>query len=307
MRRSFLTLILTAGALLVAAAPAFAQSLPAGKSLVVLTGRLDVPKGTVVKDAVIFDGDAAIAGSVTNNVVAFNGDVAVSGSVAENVIALNGRVVLSDTAVVGGDVQSRLAPAIAPGAKVGGTIQRTNFAVDFGRLTIVSRLAIWVGTTVSSFILGLIAILFAPRAAESISRTVAERTGAVIGWGLAALIGLPLIGVVALITVVGLPFGVGVLLALALLFWLGYVAGAFALGRRFVRAPRSRVGAFAAGWAILRVIALIPFLAGLTWTAATVVGLGALAVAARRAGRGESEIPAAPEAAQMPPPPPVPA
>ena len=37
--------------------------------------------------------------------------------------------------------------------------------------------------------------------------------------------------------------------------------------------------AFLAGWAILRVVALIPILGGLVWFAAVVFGLGALVVA----------------------------
>jgi uncharacterized membrane protein YedE/YeeE len=48
------------------------------------------------------------------------------------------------------------------------------------------------------------------------------------------------------------------------------------------------VVAFLAGWAILRVVALIPILGGLVWFAAVVFGLGALAVAiwyARGPGR----------------------
>jgi hypothetical protein len=36
--------------------------------------------------------------------------------------------------------------------------------------------------------------------------------------------------------------------------------------------------AFPAGWAILRVLALIPILGGLIWFAAVVLGLGALTV-----------------------------
>jgi hypothetical protein len=45
--------------------------------------------------------------------------------------------------------------------------------------------------------------------------------------------------------------------------------------------------AFLAGWAILRIAALIPILGGLVWFAAVVVGLGALAVAS-----GEPAVPA---------------
>ena len=46
-----------------------------------LTGRLDLPEGTLASDAIIFDGDASIAGDVTSNVIAFNGDVVVTGHV----------------------------------------------------------------------------------------------------------------------------------------------------------------------------------------------------------------------------------
>ena len=43
--------------------------------------------------------------------------------------------------------------------------------------------------------------------------------------------------------------------------------------------------AFLAGWAILRVVAIVPGIGGLAWFLATVFGLGVLAVAARDAGR----------------------
>ncbi|HYX79450.1 MAG TPA: hypothetical protein VE976_02450, partial [Actinomycetota bacterium] len=48
---------------------------------------------------------------------------------------------------------------------------------------------------------------------------------------------------------------------------------------------------FLAGWAILRVATIVPFLGGLVWFAATVYGLGALAVAARGAGRIRAPAP----------------
>jgi hypothetical protein len=53
--------------------------------------------------------------------------------------------------------------------------------------------------------------------------------------------------------------------------------------------------AFLVGWAILRVVALIPILGGLVWFAAVVFGLGALAVAIWRA-RSASQTTAATQA-----------
>ena len=54
--------------------------------------------------------------------------------------------------------------------------------------------------------------------------------------------------------------------------------------------------ALLAGWGVLRVLALIPAVGGLVGLAATVVGLGALAVALWRA-----RSPGAPEASPEPP------
>ena len=272
-----------------------------GDPFVVLTGVLQVPAGMTVSDAVIFHGNAAVEGTVTGNLVALNGDVRIDGDVLGDAVAINGRVVVGSSGHVHGDVVSSSEPEVA--GTVDGATRRTvgPGTVDLERFTFVSRFAIWVGTTVSSFLLGLLLVLFAPRAAEAIAGTGLRRLGAAAGWGVLILVGVPIAAVVALVTVVGIPFGFGVLLALALLYWLGWVSGALVLGRRLVRVPASRVGAFAAGWGILRLLALIPFVGGLVWVVTTCVGLGALVLAARGANRTAPASPVSP--ATMPPPP----
>jgi hypothetical protein len=52
-----------------------------------------------------------------------------------------------------------------------------------------------------------------------------------------------------------------------------------------IKGPGRRVVAFLAGLAIIRVLALVPILAGIVGLVAVVVGLGAVVVAAWRAGR----------------------
>ena len=120
------------------------------------------------------------------------------------------------------------------------------------------------------------------------------------------MIGLPIVAVIAMVTLVGFPLGLGLLLALGLIYAIGYVAGAWVLGRR-VASGASPILAFLAGWGILRVIALIPFLGGLASLVATVIGLGAIVVAGRRARRevvvtdAEPAPPPPPPAAPPPP------
>ena len=118
------------------------------------------------------------------------------------------------------------------------------------------------------------------------------------------MIGLPIVAVIALITIVGIPFGLGLLGALGLIHAIAYVVGALWLGRFMVKEPKSAIGAFFAGWAILRVIALIPGVGVLGWIVAVVIGGGAITIALFRSGRGPLEPPperTVPPAGEVPP------
>jgi uncharacterized Zn-binding protein involved in type VI secretion len=295
VRRAVLAVAVAIGGVLVVASPAFARfGSDPSEPFVVITGALVVPSGSTVSDAVIFNGDATIDGDVDGQVIAFHGDVTVSGTVSENIFSLNGHVTLLGDAVVRGDIASRFVPDIAPTATFDGRLRSArSFDVNTGRLTAVSRILVWLATTVSSFLLGLLLVLFVPRAAETVARTAAAQLGASIGFGFLILVGLPIVAVIAIGVLVGIPLGLGVLLALGLLYWLGYTAGAYALGRRLVSGPKKSMLAFLAGWGILRGLALIPVLASFVWLAATIWGLGALVIAARTAGRPTAGAPGA--------------
>jgi hypothetical protein len=302
LRRALAIATIALVVIVVPAGPAFAAAGSQEDPFVVLTGSLTVGPDDSVSDAVIFNGDATIEGSVTGDVVALNGNVTVDGDVRGNALALNGHVLVSQAGHVHGNVSSRLTPQID--GTVDGTVSRNDVSVKFDQFAFVSRFALWIGTTVSSFVLGLLLLLFAPRAAEAVASVGGSRAGAAFGWGALALFGVPIAAFLTFLTVVAIPLGLGVLLALGLLYWLGWVGGAFVLGRRLVGAPKSRIGAFAAGWAILRLLALIPFVAGLVWIVTTSIGLGALVLAARRANR---VAPAGSPPVPVPPPPPLPA
>jgi hypothetical protein len=217
-------------------------------------------------------------------------------------------VTIADGGRVEGDIVSRNRPDVQSGGTFDGSWERWNPRAWSGAASIFGWLAMWLAVSISTLLLGLLLGLLAPRAAAAVHAAVGE-TGQVILWGLVLLIGLPIIAVILMVTLLGLPLGLGLLLALGLIYSVGYVAGAWVLGRRIMRESSSIV-AFVIGWLILRVIALIPFLGGLAWLAATVVGLGALVVAGRRARRvavdDHRPRPAeAPPAAPPPAPPPT--
>lgn len=307
--RRLRTLVFAAAAvaLVLAFAPAaFAQDeagQPKVDEEIVLSGRLVVPEGDVVGTAVIFNGDATVQGTVTESLVVFNGDVDVSGSVGDNVVAFNGRVVIRSGAQVGGDVVSRRAAIVERGATVGGDVEGISGRFDFAAWGWVSRYVWWFGYTVSTLILGLVLLALAPSVDRALAGTFRRRTGASFGFGALIFFVLPIIAVLLLVIVVAIPLGLFLLLGLALLYTIGYVAGAQVVGRLVVKEPRGRFPAFFAGWGILRGIALIPVAGGLLFILTSIVGLGASVIALRAvAGTGADLAPTGVPPVPGPPP-----
>lgn len=227
---------------------------------IVLTGRLVVPEDETVQNAVIFNGDAVIDGTVAEWLVVFNGRTEIAGTVDEDLIVFNGDVVLRSGSRVGGDVISLEDPQIEEGATVEGSVDDLATRWNLWDITFVGRFASWLAFTVSTLVLGLVLLLLARRLDPASVRALRDRVGATIGFGLLVFVLLPVVAGLLMATIVGIPLGLFLLFALALVYSIGYVVGALALGRLVVKEPASRYVAFLVGWGALRLIALVPFL-----------------------------------------------
>jgi hypothetical protein len=291
-RERVLLFIALIAALIGGASPALArQPGTDGDDLVILTGRADVSEGETIAGVVIFDGPVSVDGTVQGDVVAFNGRVTVTGTVTGDIVSFNGRVSVAQGGRVGGDIRSRTSPQIAQGADVRGDLRGLDFRmVDTGLAA--ARFGIWIAFAVSTLVLALAFVGLFPRGADGADAAGVSRTGASIAWGLGVFFGVPILGLLLLITIVGIPLGIGLLLVIAPLYALGFTIAAYFLGRRIVTPPRSRALAALVGVVILSVVTLVPILGELAWFAGTVFGLGLLAVAATTRGR-ETPAPAA--------------
>ena len=246
--------------------------------------------GTVKDDVFVGDGRLVIRGLVTGDVLVVSGDVLITGRVNGDVVALRDRVTTRDGARVNGDVRSRRAPNVAPGT-VRGNVKTLNVGNLFAGFLLAFLIYLWIAVTVSVAILGLLFLLLFPRAADA-TAAAGRRFWLTLGWG--ALIGIlgPIVGGLVLVTIVGIPLGLEIVSALNVLAPLGYVASALILGRLMVKSTSTggRIGAFFAGFGILRAAALIPGLGFIVWVLVCIYGLGALARAAWPAGRGGPEV-----------------
>jgi cytoskeletal protein CcmA (bactofilin family) len=269
-------------ALAAGAAPAQARNIGPDDEIV-LTGTVRVPRGEHADRILIGDGRVDIDGHVDGVVFALDAPVRIGrhAVIDGDVIAVSRRVTVERGAILNHDlVYLDDKPIVRPGAMVYGDVRRVgagDVSLQSGRLLL--HAAIWIAFTFSSLVLGLLFVALTPGAADAAWKAARERSGAAIGWGLALFLGLPVLAAVAVATLVGIPLGLLVLLSMLPLYALGYVATAYALGRALLSSVQGRAAVFLGGWAILRLLALVPVLGSLVWLAATVYGLGLLTVA----------------------------
>jgi cytoskeletal protein CcmA (bactofilin family) len=253
--------------------------------------------GLVDGDVFVVHGNVLVTGRgrVTGAVTVVRGNAVVQGTVRDGVTATSGRAIIGATGVVGGDVRSSKRPDVASGARVSGDVDKTDFATMFTVAGWIALALLWLAATITLLLVGILFLALFPRAALAASVAARESTGISILWAAILGIGIPLVAGALSATVVALPLGVLLLLALALVLPLGYVVTSLVLGRVIARGVGD-IPAFLIGFAILRVVALIPGLGLLVGFLAAIFGLGALTVAAWRGGRrpaGDTAVPPA--------------
>lgn len=244
---------------------------------VVVKGPVVVERGDTAGDVVVIDGDVLVRGKVDGNLVVVNGDVTLRGTVTGDLVTVRKRAVFGSRGRVEGDVRYGDKKPQGAEGKVGGKIDKLGLSTTGGIGLVIG---VWLAFSVSALLLGLLLILLAPRGADAVARAGRGKPLMSFLVGLLAFFLLPLLGLVLLVTVIGIPLGVGLLLAVVPLYGIAYVSSAWILGRRILN-DKPRILAFLVGLVILRLLALIPIAGGIVWFLATVYGLGALFVAMR--------------------------
>lgn len=285
-------------ALLVVCVGAAGARAAEGDDRIVISGGTVVGPGQTAGDVIVLDGAVRIAGRATGDVVAVGGPVHITGRVDGDVAAVSDRAFLAPTARIGGDLlYGDERPVIARGARVDGSIKDENWVDTLSSpgWAFAGQFAWWLAVSVSTLVVGVLLLLLAPRMLAAATRAVRGRVWPAVGWGVLIAIALPIVAVIALITLVGIPFGGALLLALVPVMLIAYMTCAWIVGRRLVKEPRSPWLALLAGWGVLRLLALIPALGFLVGVVATVIGLGSLVLALWHA-RGPVTPTPAPEA-----------
>lgn len=237
---------------------------------------------------VVGGGNVEVFGPLGKGITAGAGSLTIANNVGSDVAAGVGTLDLTSKAQVQGDLNymSDEKAGVADGASISGRVNHQvppKDADEDDKKKFLAGAAI--GWAVFKFLALLVigALLlwavpnFMQKSAEAISKSPLQS----LGIGFLVLILTPIAAILLMVTLIGLPLGLVLLLGYFFLIYISKVFVALAIGGRILNPKTSRYLALALGLAILVVLFLIPVIGGLVDFAAVLLGLGAYTVTKR--------------------------
>ncbi|MFL5641976.1 MAG: hypothetical protein ACJ771_06515 [Chloroflexota bacterium] len=261
-----------------------------GEQVVITSGAdITLPADQTVDLFIVYDGTARIEGHAST-IMVVNGAANVVGGSADGVIAIESQVTLDDGARISGDI--RAIDSTVDGADattVGGAVRAFGPEMFFGWPDLgFALLLMYVAFAVSAVVAGVVLAGLAARQVRAAGALITTEPGMVIGAAFVGLIGLLIAGILAMVTVVGIPFGIGLLaVGLPALFFVGYLVAGIWIGEWVLRRNATAVHerpyrAAVVGLAFVGLVGIIPPVGGLV----SFVGFGAVVLLAWRVLRG---------------------
>jgi hypothetical protein len=264
-----------------------ADELPhTGRVVFVAGGDIEVAADEQADVVMVINGDARVAGTV-NTLVVVDGTASIAGGTLETLAIVKGTAELdADTTILGDVMHFDATVTGADIADVQGSVN--DMAGDlaaFGAFLAISAIVLWIGVGIATLLFGLLVAGLAARQVRAATALISREpvlTGVV---GLLSLVVVPVVAVLAMITVIGAPTG----LALLFIVWpavafIGYVVAAIWLGewllnRRAGAVPADRpYAATAVGLVVAFVIGFVPLVTPIM----SIFGFGAVILAAWR-------------------------
>jgi len=257
-----------------------------GERVILTSGaNVTLPADQSVDLYIVYNGHARIEGHA-GTIAVVNGTADLVGSQAGSVVAIQSQVQMDDATRVSGDVRTYDSTIIgADGTTVSGRIRDLGPDIVFGWANFwAALLLVYVAFAVSALVAGVILAGLAGRQLRAATALIRDEPLMVVGAGFVGFVALITVAVLAIVTVVGIPFGLG-LLALVLpgLFLVGYIVsgiwvGEWILGRTGAPASERPFKAAIIGLVIVGLVGFIPMVGGVI----AFIGFGAVMLLAWR-------------------------
>jgi cytoskeletal protein CcmA (bactofilin family) len=281
-----------------------------GRNLRVAGGQVELgPKAEVAGNLSAAGGQVRVYGAVRGHLQAAGGRVLIDAPVSGDVVATSGQVELGPQARIAGKLRYRSSEALRqdPAAQVSGGIEQlgprwTGDAASRPAAEPAPSPRHGIGAigwfwTAGLIVLAAVWLALATQVSARCSRVLRERTGFSVLLGFVWLVCVPVLALLLLLTVIGIPLALIVGALYLAVLPLAYVVSAIGVGdwalTRWQAAHAAalgwRIGAAALALVVLNALGHVPWLGALLAFALLLAGLGALLLLWRK--------PAAPAAA----------
>lgn len=259
-------------------------------------GDLVAAGGSVqVENTVRIGGDAWLAGSevrlggrVGNGVRIYGNRIVVAADIAGDARLSGQDIELAPEARIGGNLYyaSPSAPRGLRPEQVGGNITRLDSTSEQEDYRANGPGLSWLHPIfmLSMLVFGIILYLLFPRAVAGTARTLGAHPWRSLAVGFALLFTIPPLAIFLMVTVIGIPIGLALMLLYPLVLLLGYLSTAFFLGGRAAHTV-SKGAAISSGKQVLflalallalSLLLAIPFVGPFVFILATIAGTGSL-------------------------------
>ncbi len=259
-----------------------------GGNVTLVGGSVRIEESAIVAGSVASAaGSLNIFGQVGKDVNLGAGDALIAGKIGRNVKAGVGKLSLTSNARVGGNLNywSENQASVDQGAVVIGENnfneieQKQNADKTFGSAITAGTVFFKIIWYLAAILVGVLLILIAPKFVSSVSDKVTARPLASLGVGFAVLLITPIIVVLLMVTLVGLPLAFILLFAYLISIYLAKIFVSLAVGRLLIGKSSKKKAlwvVFALGLAVYEFLTLVPILGMFVNMAVLVLGMGAL-------------------------------
>jgi len=255
-----------------------------------VTGIVRVYGGSVYIDGTVGGNSLAYAGSVTlgktgsvsRSFGAFAGAVTIAGTVGGDAHVFAGRITLAQTAIIQ-DSLIYEGTLVNNEGTVNQAIQQTRdlaLAPPLGPLSSIFTAVMFV----ANLFLGAILLYTGPKFADTAFETAVTEPLQTAGVGLIGCFIISVLIVLFVVTIVGIPLGIGLLLLGLILAWGAAVYGRYILGEWLLSfaGVENRYLALLTGASVVVLLRLVPYLGGAVRAGVFLFGAGVIMLAARR-------------------------
>jgi cytoskeletal protein CcmA (bactofilin family) len=274
-------------------------------------------KGTVNGDVSAFAGNVKMTGMIDGDLSTFAGNTVIDGKITGDAEAFGGNVVVGEDAEIDGSFKAASGNVdingaiegdaeissgsiiLGPNAEIKGKLEYTarnynkNSNAQIGSVTRRSETQFAAGGMpkvgrllggifkvywfLLTLVFGAILLIVAPKFSSEISDGVVEEPLKMALIGFLILIGVPVLLIILMITIVGIPFAIVGGFLFVLLVWIAGIYGKFAVGTWILSKVEksNKWAALIIGLLVGVILGYIPFIGGLIGFGISILGLGA--------------------------------